>query len=246
VLWSLRRRSGGKNFTSGYVVQGQLVHAIIDRQIQRHCENRPMDPAGVMTAFAKTVSLYRNTGGETFTEYHNGEVIPDAFFTAMDENGKACLRTFFGKWPDYESRECVRHEEHDHFTVGDIGVTVKVDFVGRLPDGTLVLTDWKTGRDEVEEEPGLQMAVYVLWAQEYYRKSADEIRAELVFLQTGETRPYAFFQEQLQEVREMIIREFETMNTSYEYGDFPARPSQRECRSCTFAEVCPETAIRRA
>ncbi len=38
----------------------------------------------------------------------------------------------------------------------------------------------------------------------------------------------------------MISREFAVMNASYEFGDFPARPSQRECLSCTFAEVCPE------
>jgi len=33
------------------------------------------------------------------------------------------------------------------------------------------------------------------------------------------------------------------MNASYEYADFPARPSQRECLSCKFAEVCPEAGI---
>jgi len=117
-----------------------------------------------------------------------------------------------------------------------------VDFVGRQPDGTLVLTDWKTGRDDDEYETELQMAAYVLWAKEYYTMSADEISTELVFLKTGATKPYAFFEEQLREVQEMIPREFAAMNASYEYGDFPARPSQRECLSCRFAEVCPEAA----
>jgi CRISPR/Cas system-associated exonuclease Cas4 (RecB family) len=86
------------------------------------------------------------------------------------------------------------------------------------------------------------MAAYVLWAQEFYRKSADEIKTELVFLKTGATKPYSFYPEQLREVEEMIRREFAAMNASYEYGDFPARPSQRECLSCKFAEVCPEAA----
>jgi CRISPR/Cas system-associated exonuclease Cas4 (RecB family) len=140
------------------------------------------------------------------------------------------------------SRECLRHEEYDHFHIGDVGVTVKVDFVGRMPDGTLILTDWKTGRDDDEYETELQMAAYVLWAKEYYKMSPDEIGTELVFLKTGATKPYAFFEEQLREVQEMIPREFASMNASYEYGDFPARPSQRECLSCRFAEVCPEVA----
>jgi CRISPR/Cas system-associated exonuclease Cas4 (RecB family) len=199
-----------------------------------------MDLNEAMQVFSKKVLLYKNICGETFTEYHNGEKIPNSFFVATDENGKTCLQTFFGKWPGYQNRECLRHEEFDHFHIGEIGVTVKVDFVGRLPDGTLVLTDWKTGSDDDEYETELQMAAYVLWAKEYYKMSADDISTELVFLKTGATKPYAFFKEQFREVQEMIPREFAAMNASYEYEDFPVRPSQRECLSCRFAEVCPE------
>jgi hypothetical protein len=232
-----------KNFTSKFVVQGQLIHDIIDKQIQLHCENKPMDLAEAMSAFSKKVSLYKNIGGETFTEYHNGEKITDSFFAAIEENGKTCLQTFFGKWPGYHGRECLRHEEFDHFHIGDVEVTVKVDFIGKQPDGTLILTDWKTGRDDDEYETELQMAVYVLWANEYYRKSVNEISTELVFLKTGAMKPYAFYDEQLREVQEMILQEFTAMNASYEYGNFLTRPSQRECLSCRFAEVCPEAAV---
>ena len=43
----------------------------------------------------------------------------------------------------------------------------------------------------------------------------------------------------------MIPREYEVMNASCEYGDFPVNPSQRECLSCKFAEVCPEAKVGR-
>ena len=76
--------------------------------------------------------------------------------------------------------------------------------------------------------------------------SADEISTELVFLKTGATKSYRFFEEQLCEVQEMIPREFAAMNASYDYPDFPARPSQRECMSCKFAEVCPDSAIMKS
>lgn len=233
-----------KTFTSKFVVQGQLIHDIIDSQIQLHCENKPMDPDGAMNAFAKKVDRYKNIGGETFTEYHNGETIPGAFFRTIEENGKTCLHTFFGKWPEFACRECLRHEEFDHFSIGDVGVMVKVDFAGKMPDGTIILTDWKTGRDDDEYESELQMAAYVMWAKEFYQKTTDEIGTELVFLKTGARKPYAFYDEQLQEVRDMISLEFAAMNASYEYGDFPARPSQRECMSCKFAEVCPDKVIK--
>ena len=39
--------------TSHYVVQGRLIHDIIDKQVQLHYENRPMDLTGAMHAFFK-------------------------------------------------------------------------------------------------------------------------------------------------------------------------------------------------
>ena len=84
-----------------------------------------------------------------------------------------------------------------------------------------------------------RIASHRLWDKEYYQQSPDTISTELVNLKTGATKPFAFFEEQLREVQEMIPWEYAVMNASYEYGDFPARPSQRECMSCKFAEVCP-------
>jgi CRISPR/Cas system-associated exonuclease Cas4 (RecB family) len=233
-----------KNFTSKFVIHGQLIHDIIDKQIQIHCENKPVDPDAALKMLAHKVTLYRNIGGETFTEYHNGEKIPASFFASVEEDGKICLHTFFAKWPEYRDRECLRHEQFDHFSTGDVRVTVKVDYVGRQLDGTLVLSDWKTGRDDDEYETELQMAAYVLWAQDYYKKSSDEIRTELIFLKTGTTKPYAFYEEQLQDTSMKIAEEHMAMNASYEFEDFPARPSQRECISCRFAEVCPDGIIK--
>ena len=93
-----------------------------------------------------------------------------------------------------------------------------------MQNGTIVLTDWKTGTDNDEYETELQMAAYVLWAMQYYNKSPDEIKSELVFLKAGETKPYPFFEEQLCEIQETIKTDFEAMNVSYECEDFPARP----------------------
>ncbi len=235
-----------RNFTSKFVVQGQLIHDIIDKQIQFHCENKPMDLNEAMDAFSKKVSLYKNIGGETFTEYHNGEKITDSFFAAIDENGKTCLQTFFGKWPGYQNRECLRHEEFDHFNIGDTRGNGQSGFcrenAGRyarshgLEDRAGTMTNTRRNSRWRRMCSGQRSIT---------RMSADEISTELVFLKTGATKPYAFFEEQLREVQEMIPREFVAMNASYEYGDFPARPSQRECLSCKFAEVCPDTAIKR-
>ena len=232
-----------KNFTSKFVIQGQIIHDIIDQQIQRYCENKPMNPDIALKDFVKKVSLYKKIGGETFSECHNGEKISDSFFSYVEENGKICLQTFFNKWPIYENRTCLRHEQYDHFYIEDMSVTVKVDYIGKMPDSTLILTDWKTGRDDDEYETELQMASYVIWAKEYYKRSADKIKTELVFLKSGTIKPYAFIEDQLIEIQDKIHREFAAMNASYNYRDFPPNPSQRECLSCKFAEVCSEKSI---
>jgi CRISPR/Cas system-associated exonuclease Cas4 (RecB family) len=151
---------------------------------------------------------------------------------------------FFGKiWPDYKDRECLRHEEFDNFRIGGVDVTVKVDFVGRIQNGTIVLTDWKTGADNDEYETELQMATYVIWAVLYYQKSPEEIESEIVFLKTGEKKPYPFFDERLREVQYMITTEYKAMNASYEYEDYPVTPHPRECLSCRFMRVCSEANI---
>jgi hypothetical protein len=118
-------------------------------------------------------------------------------------------------------------------------VTVKVDFVGRMKNGTIILTDWKTGSDNDEYETELQMAAYVVWAVQYYQKGPGEIKSELVFLKTGEKKLFPFSDEQLQEVEDMIKTEFEAMNVSHEYEYFSPSPHLRECFSCRFGRFCP-------
>jgi hypothetical protein len=62
-----------------------------------------------------------------------------------------------------------------------------------MPDGTLVLTDRETGRDDDEYETEPRMKVYVLWAMQYYQMRPDDISTELVFLKTGGTKQFALF-----------------------------------------------------
>jgi len=235
-----------KVLNSKFVLQGQLIHEILNEQIKLHCDRKPMNPTGAVSAYSGKVARFKMMADEMFTEYRNGERVDTQFFSTIDESGRAYLDMFFEKiWPNYQGRECLKHEEFDHFRIGNFEITVKVDFVNRLQNGTIVLTDWKTGRDNDEYETEFQMATYVIWAMQYYQKRPDEIKSELVFLKSGETKSYPFFEERLHEVQDMITMDFDAMNASYEYEDFPARPVLRVCLSCRFARVCPEAGIGR-
>ncbi len=228
-----------KEYNSRFFLQGQIIHDILNDQIKLHCDKKSMDVAKALGTYSKKIAQNKMMADELFTEYRNGEKIDPHFFNTIEENGKECLNIFFRKiWPDYENRESLRHEEFDKFKIGDIDVVVKVDFVSKMQDGTIILTDWKTGADLDLYETKLQMATYVLWAMQFYQKGLNEIKSEVVLLKTGETKRYTFFKEQLNEVQEMIKMDFEAMNTCYEYEDFPPRPIQRECLSCKFAIIC--------
>ena len=69
-----------KNFTSKFVVQGQLIHDIIDDQIKLHCESKPIYPAGAATYYAGKVRLYKDMASEMITEYRNGEPVRGDYF----------------------------------------------------------------------------------------------------------------------------------------------------------------------
>lgn len=229
-----------KNYNSRFVLQGQLIHDILNDQIQLHCEEKPMDPLGAILLYSKRIAQNRIMASEIFTEYRHGEQVDEDFFTSIEESGRACLNEFFENlWPEYKKRKCLRHEEFDKFSIGSVNAVVKVDFVSALQDGTIVLTDWKTGLDEGSYDTELQLKAYVLWAMQYYSKLPIEIQSELVFLKTGVKKSYSFSEKQLQDVRETIRTDSETMNVSYEFDDFPPRRFFRECLSCRFMKVCP-------
>ena len=233
-----------KVYNSRFVLQGQIIHDILNEQIESHCQNITIDPAGVFLTYTKKIAQYKMMASEMLTEYRNGEPVDPHFFTAIEDSGKLCLDMFFENiWPEYKVRECLRHEEFDKFRIGNVNVTVKVDFVSKTSDGTIVLTDWKTGADSDNNETELQMAAYVIWAMQYFQKSPDEIKSELVFLKTGEKKPFAFFEEQLYDVKETIKTDFAAMNQNYDFEDFLPNPSPRECMSCRFVSVCPDSAV---
>jgi hypothetical protein len=47
-----------------------------------------------------------------------------------------------------------------------------------IPDGTLVLTDWKTGRDDDEFETEIWMKVSLCRSSESYEKTSMEVKKE--------------------------------------------------------------------
>jgi CRISPR/Cas system-associated exonuclease Cas4 (RecB family) len=228
-----------KDLDSRFVLQGKLIHEIIEEQIEQHHQKRKMNEGVAKVQYVERVEQYRNNAQNSLVEYFNGEPVNHTFFDRIRENGLDQISMFFGVvWLQLENLDYLRHEKFDRFKAGNAEAIVKIDYVSKVKDGEIVISDWKTGIDDEKYENDLQIAGYVLWATNYYRVKPESVRSELVYLTTGQTRSYRFSEKELKEVEQLIISDFEEMNNSYDIQHFEPNPSPRQCLGCNYASMC--------
>jgi len=230
-----------KGLNSKYVIQGSLVHEAIEDQITQHYLHRDINQESAKEKYFKRLNGFQATADDMILQYFNGEQKDPAFFDTIRTSGVEMLDTFFTiVWPNLKPLEYLSHEKFDRFMIGDIPVTVKLDYITKNNDGGLVLSDWKTGKER--KESNIQLGAYVLFAMGQYGKTADDVFSEIIYLgSSGKSRPYKFSSDQLDEIKEIVISDFEIMNASYEMDKFPPDPSPRKCVNCQFATVCPDS-----
>ena len=117
---------------------------------------------------------------------------------------------------------------------------MKADLVTRTEDGTVVITDWKTGKEwgNVEESP--QMSTYILWAMDYYDLPLAKIKAEIAYLRTNKIITMERSDKQLEGVRNMIkLKSLEMLSVS-SLDELPPDPGESKCKVCNFLTVCED------
>lgn len=213
----------------------------------QHFIGRGTSEESAKAQYIQLLEQYRKKAKDTLIEYHNGYPIDEKLFDYIRFEGMDKISMFFGViWPQFRDLEYLRHEKFDRFKFNEIECIVKADYVSETKDDIIVVSDWKTGSDKEEYENDLQIGVYVLWAMDYYQTEVDKIRSEMVYLTTGVMRPYEFKEEQLSEIKEKIITDFDEMNETYEIDNFPPDPEPRKCLSCQFSTVCPHSLAKEA
>ncbi len=233
-----------KDLNSKYVLQGFLIHEAIENQLGQHRIGRDLSESGTKAQFVNRLEQFRKMAPESIIEFFNGLPLDDLFFDTIREEGKEKISMFFGViWPQIKDLEYLKHEEFDKFKIGNVEVIVKVDYVSKTKTGIIVITDWKTGSDNEEYENDLQIGTYVFWAMDYYQKQPSEIRSEMAYLKTGMMRAYPFNTEELENLKNQIVEDFQQMNKSYEIDDYPADPSPKKCISCQFGTICPNSEL---
>lgn len=230
-----------KKLTGIRLLEGRLVHEASENLINQHRLGRALQLDPAIAFYRDSVRRYRETARETIAEAYNGLLLRDEFFDLIRDDGTLQVANFVQiTWPNLAGLEYLQHEEFESFYLHGIKVNVKVDYATRSPDGTVVVTDWKTGQDLRPEEGSVQLAVYGLWAASKYEVPLNKVRLELAYLRTGRSYPLEVTQELVQDAKEAVIAGAGEVLASDALEDFPTSPHPERCTACKFATVCPD------
>jgi len=228
-----------KSLTPKNALMGTLIHEVLEDMLQKQSTGVSVHTDDLIGLYLKKTRLYENTARDTVTEYYNRSR-DDTFFDQIRKTGVEQLENFFTKiWPEMKEYTYMRHEKFDRCMAGDTPVSLKVDLVSMMPDGSILITDWKTGHVRAEDPlHSLQMNVYVLWACQFFQKDVEEITGQVVWLSTGTVRSYAFSSPDMDVIQDFITHEFMEMNRTYDIAGYPVNPDINHCISCEFQSIC--------
>jgi len=131
-------------------------------------------------------------------------------------------------------------EEHFEVKVGPTIVAGRIDRMDRLPDGGVVITDYKTGRPKSQEDAdgSLQLSIYALAAQEKWGYRTE--RLMFYNLQENSSVATTRSETQLQEAKLKV----EEVAQDIAAGKFDPKPNFTNCRLCAYRSLCPVTEKR--
>jgi DNA helicase-2/ATP-dependent DNA helicase PcrA len=155
------------------------------------------------------------------------------------QQGVDQLREFLALFRQSPVPDVLQTEEWFEVKVGDVTVVGRIDRVDRLPDGTVVITDYKTGKPQSQDDAdeSVQLSIYALAAREKWNYRADR----LVFYNLRENISVITrrSETQIQEARLKI----EEVARNVAAGRFDPKPGFH-CAFCAYRTLCPATEKR--
>lgn len=162
-----------------------------------------------------------------------------------------CLKSFFESDILRDAMEAGRKtwlsiDELKDYVVDGVKVYAAMDFARRLPNGRILIVDWKTGRS-VGRLNKVQLAGYALLAiQQGWAKSAEDVDTTLAYLAVPDYKTRTMTAEIIADARELIRSSAATMasyakapgDNTTNREDFPMTDNRWACKRCPFQRLC--------
>lgn len=122
-------------------------------------------------------------------------------------------------------------------------VTGKIDLAYEQHDFVTVV-DWKTGCEDGVGDNSLQLAVYGLWALQYFQCTPPRLIVSKAFLGSGDVVAINPSQQLLEEAKTRILQDIERMAAMNEYALKAIREAftlclhANICSTCSFQGIC--------
>lgn len=146
----------------------------------------------------------------------------------------------------YEGREIVGEtlyvEKMFRHDLGPFILIGRVDRVDQLPDGSLEIVDYKSGRMEVcadDIRNDLAMSCYQLLLRKHHPDQ--EVRASILALRTGASATYAMTEQELAEF-EWALQELGQQILAHDSADH-VPTSKKLCDGCDFHRLCIQSGM---
>ena len=260
-----------KKMTRMPMFAGDLVHQAIQRSIEARREGRQIDLAtsqawavGELRAGYKTSRdggwRMRPSKLTHLAEHHYEEACIDEQTAAAGEYGsrykqriEQCLANYYESPKLAAVREAppesfLACEDLSTFPLFDTKVYAVPDFAFRAEDGSVLVYDWKTGREN--ERDRFQLAVYTEYAVAQWGVEPEAVRCMDVYLGDGTIVEQHFDPAQRAALRERIETSIQGMRAVHfdadrgvgDADDFPMvdlnSPAGRACGTCNYRELC--------
>jgi CRISPR/Cas system-associated exonuclease Cas4 (RecB family) len=234
---------GKGQFTFGKTMHAaleKLFQLIMDRQEKEQATifGNPSATLGTVLAVARTVGELVKP--EELDSLYAASWVDDWFDSAAAKEeyrtkGKKILHAYYD----------IIKEEHIHplylekkfnLKVEDATFRGAIDRVDLMPDGSVRLVDYKTGKPKTDDDIGFeekqQLLIYQIAALEVLDKKPTML--SFVYLDNGTDIEFLGTGKDLDKIREYMTRTIAQIRKS----DFSADPNEFKCKYCDFKDIC--------
>jgi CRISPR/Cas system-associated exonuclease Cas4 (RecB family) len=227
-------------------IRGGYIHDAIRQQVLQHKAGRNISLISAQNYFKMRFNQVIENPKSFLVEAVNGIEIDIEELKEILNEANRLLENFFNiLWHNYKNLKYLSHETLEKFYIKGIPIWVQPDMVTVNPDGMIMISDWKTGKNEEDPNENIQLGIYTLWAKEKYNCESNKIKAELVYLDSCNSLVTERNKIQLEELENYIVKNAQDMLSVENENDFPANPTPSKCRVCNFATICSESSVEK-